>query len=313
MRRRRDALSMRRHGEPRPACCSASRYRFDAPACRGSAPARDTDSAVIPWNGSGATSSGLAELMSISLLNPSANSRNVRVQPAGSAARPRGVERRARSRRQASQSRTCRRCAASSGTHVAFARVAAGHRLPRRHRRHAVVVVAGRLAGRPAALRPRSRAQRSVAAAGSSRAIARSSRRQRVGADAAISIPVDPHVGDDAHLVLAGPACSPARSTTIVCGRPTGMPMSGIDRPPAPVRSLDLAAPAVAATRPAWLRRDVVARERVVGPAGQQQHRAAVGRPEIERQRVRRGIAAERASSSKSSGYWPIELRRCVP
>ena len=37
----------------------------------------------MPWNGSGAATSGLAEWMSISLLKPSPTSSKVRVQPAG--------------------------------------------------------------------------------------------------------------------------------------------------------------------------------------------------------------------------------------
>ena len=38
----------------------------------------------MPWNGSGSTVSGIAELMSISLLKPSARRKYVRVQPSGS-------------------------------------------------------------------------------------------------------------------------------------------------------------------------------------------------------------------------------------
>ena len=42
-----------------------------------------------------------------------------------------------------------------------------------------------------------------------------------------------------------------------------------------------------------WIAGDVVARERVVGPAGQQQHRAVGIGAEVERQRVALGVAAD--------------------
>ena len=100
--------------------------------------------------------------------------------------------------------------------------------------RHAIVVVAWRVLCRPAALRPRSRAPAAPPSAGSSVTVVQAiDRRGRADQDL---IPVDPHVRDDPDFVLAGPEAA-GEIDAMVCGRPTGMPMSTStvrQRPPRP-------------------------------------------------------------------------------
>ena len=114
--------------------------------------------------------------------------------------------------------------------HVALARVAAGHLLPRRDARDARVVVAdgSRPSGVTSAEKPR---QRRSAATGSRRV---SGRRRTSG--------LTRRPGSGPSRSACSSRCAPRgvpggslprRSTITVCGRPTGMPMSSIDRPPA--------------------------------------------------------------------------------
>ena len=167
----------------------------------------------MPWNGSGSTRSGLAELMSISLLNPSATSRNVR-DPAGGTGARRRLERqrisspgfamtnirRSREQRATSPSGYNGRSSSSRAT-------------PRRR------AGSRRLSGsrplRPE-FAPRTLARRRSARKGTSSVDEPSVDR----CSDTYLVPVDAHVRDDTHFVLAGRKRDVNRSRWSGDGRP---------------------------------------------------------------------------------------------
>ena len=228
--------------------------------------------------------SGLAELMSISLLKPSPCSRNVRAQPGRSARQRARVERQRDLVAGLRRRRTSRR-PPRAAAHVALARVAAGQRLPRRDAARPARSRSPTARGRPGASPPRSRARASGGASAGSSAVGSSADGRAAGAA--------DHEPDPSRCAwsstrrtsrLAESRAVPARSTATVCGRPTGMPICSttVRHEPSASRTSQRRR---LARQARLVRGDVVAREGVVGPAGQQQH-ACAARPAAPRSSV---------------------------
>ena len=208
--------------------------------------------------------SGLAELMSISLLKPSPSSRNVRSRPA-----PTGGSAEASKLSVTSspgfETTKASSAAASSGAHVALPRVAARHGLPGRQPRDPRVVEAQRL---PLRRHGREAALAEVGAHGVE-GHGRERHVRRRGGDRGL-VPVDAHRRDDADPPR-GP--EPAREVDHDRLRPAHRDPDLLDgRHPGAVGALDLEARRHGGEA-RLVSGHVVAREGVVGPAGQEQDR----------------------------------------
>ena len=173
--------------------------------------------------------------------------------------------------------------------HVAFARVASGQRLPGRRARTRARSRTPTARARRGWPRPRSRARAGrPAAARGPRAWART---PRAGAAAAASSHIT-RIVVTTRTRRDGPS-RPATSTTIVCGRPTGMPICSSAVVQRAVRALHLE-PRRHELQARLVGGHVVAREGVVGPAGEQQQRVRLRQAgQVERERVLPRVAAD--------------------
>ena len=219
----------------------------------------------MPSYGSGSTMSGLAELMSISLLKPSAVEQEGPVPPRPDGGQGGGVEAQGQLvPRSSHHERVVGR--REERPHVAFPRVAARHRLPRRPPRDPRVVEPKRLPLR------RHGGEATLAEIGAHGIEDGGCERHvgRRGGDRGL-VPVDPQ-GRDHPDVPRGTDLPFLMSTTTVCGLPTGIPTCSTAVTQLAVGALDLE-PRRHHGEAHLVRGDVVAREGVVGPAGEEQHR----------------------------------------
>ena len=177
---------------------------------------------------------------------------------------------------------------AQQGAHVPFARIPSRRRFPGIERRHALIVVSERLP----AVRRRFGREAARAQIGGDRLQPRLTRRRPGRGRHHDLIPEDAHARHDPDLARRREET--AREIDRDRLRPADREAEVLDhRSPGAGGVLDLER-GHRHRRAALRRGDVVARERVIGPAGHQQHGGVGTRTEIELERVRGRIAANR-------------------